>query len=176
MKPLRHRSSLRLLACAGAAALLGGCDSSAAKMPRAAAPSARHAAAAVEPTPNARLQIALQKPAARAQPDSAAFTNVFAVTSWQPPPLPPPSPAARSPEAVAPAAPAAPPMPFRYIGRYGDADSQIVMLVKGDQLYLVAVGDTIDNAYRIERVSGTMVELTYLPLKLKQSLSTGDTG
>lgn len=75
-----------------------------------------------------------------------------------------------------PAHPVAPPMPFRFLGRYGDADSHIVMLVKGEQLYLVSVGDTIDDAYRVDQVSATMVELTYLPLKLKQSLSTGDSG
>lgn len=157
-----------ILALAGAA-LVGGCDSPAAATPRAA--PARQAAAPGAPA------VLRQVSAARAPLADAAVTNVFAATSWQAPAPPPqPSAPASAPVAVVPAAPAAPPLPFRFLGRYGDANSQLVMLVKGEQLYLVAVGDTIDQAYRVDRVSATTVELTYLPLQLKQSLSTGDAG
>lgn len=164
------RSILLLAGCAGAAALVSACDSSAGPSPRVAAPPAG-------PQQRASLPAIRQIPAAREQLAAAAITDLFAATSWQPAlrPAAAPLPAAR-PEAVAPAPAAAPPLPFRFLGRYGDADSHIVMLVKGEQLYLVSVGDTIDDAYRVDRVSGTMVELTYLPLKLKQSLSTGDAG
>ena len=174
MNPLIQRSIL-LLAGAGAAALLSACDSSAAKAPRAAAPPVHRAAAGAGPQQRAPLPVIRQIPAAREQLTDAAITNVFAATSWQAAPVPPSAPAP-PPEAVAPAAPVAPPLPFRFLGWYGDADSHIVMLVKGEQLYLVSAGDTIDDAYRVDSVSGTFVELTYLPLKLKQSLSTGGAG
>lgn len=164
------------LAYAAAAALLGGCDSSAAKTARFAAPSARPAMVAVGAAPRPLQHLLPQALAAPEPAKDVAIKNVFAATSWQAPLPPAPPPSAAPPTPLAPPPPTAPPMPFRFIGRYGDADSLIVMLVKGDQLYLVSVGDTIDSAYRIERVSGSMVELTYLPLKLKQSLSTGDAG
>lgn len=177
MSLLRRLWTLPLLAGAGAAALLCGCDSSAKQAPRAVVPSGRPAQSPVQPAPHVQVRLAEQLPAVAAHPAAGTVTNVFAATSWQPAsaPLPPPI-VAPALTPVSTAAPTAPPMPFRFIGRYGDADSQIVMLVKDDRLYLVAVGETIDNVYRIERVSGSMVELTYLPLKLKQSLSTGGAG
>ncbi|MFH1493482.1 MAG: hypothetical protein ABIG70_01625 [Pseudomonadota bacterium] len=93
--------------------------------------------------------------------------NVFAATSWYVPP-PPPPPAKPAP----PPKPTAPPLPFSYLGRYEDA-ALVIMLVKGDRVYTVSVGDVIENTYRVERVSAGMVELTYLPLNIRQTLSTG---
>jgi hypothetical protein len=48
------------------------------------------------------------------------------------------------------------------------------MLVKGDQMYTVSVGDTIENTYRVERIAAGSIELTYLPLNIRQSVSTGE--
>ncbi|MDB5935178.1 MAG: hypothetical protein JWQ01_2522 [Massilia sp.] len=103
------------------------------------------------------------------------IVDVFAPTSWQPPP-PPPAAAPTPVAAIAAPAPTAPPLPFRFLGRYGDGDLDIAMLVKGDKLYLVTPGDTIDDTYRVERVTGSTIEFTYLPLQLTQSLVTGDAG
>lgn len=165
-----------LLGLFAGAVLLGGCDGSTATGTRTVIRPALHAAAPAQTAPRAAPRLAAPEPAPDALRAGAAVTNVFAATSWQAAPAPAPPVVAAPPVALVPAAPVAPPLPFRYIGSYADGGRQIVMLVKGDQLYLVAVGDTIDNAYRIERVSGTMVELTYLPLKLTQSLSTGGAG
>ncbi len=49
------------------------------------------------------------------------------------------------------------------------------MLVKGDRIYTVTEGDVIENTYRVERVSAERVELTYLPLNIRQSISIGGT-
>jgi hypothetical protein len=68
----------------------------------------------------------------------------------------------------------APPLPFIYVGRYSDGARQVVMLLKGEQLLLVQQGDIIDNAYRLERVAAGVIELTYLPLRVRQSLPTFD--
>jgi len=93
--------------------------------------------------------------------------NAFGSTSWYvPPPSPPPVKPAPPPK------PTAPPLPFSYLGRYEDS-ALVIMLVKGDRLYTVTEGDVIENTYRVERVTAGMVELTYLPLNIRQSISTG---
>jgi hypothetical protein len=104
----------------------------------------------------------------RPQPKNG-IGNAFSVTSWYvPPPPPPPAPPAPPP------VPTAPPLPFTYLGRYEDAPTRLAILVKGERMYTVAEGDVIEETYRIERVTSGMVELTYLPLAIKQTLSTGE--
>lgn len=95
--------------------------------------------------------------------------NVFGPTSWFVPP-PPPPPVKPPP----PPPPAAPPMPFTYLGLYEEAMGKVIMLVKGDQVYTVSVGDVIENTYRVDLVERSRVEMTYLPLNIKQSISTGN--
>lgn len=95
--------------------------------------------------------------------------NIFGATSWYVPPPPPPP-----PPPAPPPVPTAPPMPFTYLGRYEDTPTLLAILVKGDRMYIVAEGDVIEDTYRIERLTSGMVELTYLPLDIKQSLSTGE--
>ena len=38
---------------------------------------------------------------------------------------------------------------------------------------MVKTGDTIDGTYKVEEVSTRMLTLTYLPLKIKQTLMIG---
>lgn len=182
MNRQKHRRTLLALAAWSACtALASGCERRAAAAPAAIAPPvvSQVVPQRAPPTmsPTVSQSVARPLPATAPPLAGAAVTDVFAATSWQPPPAPAaPTPAAVTPPAAPPPLPAAPPLPFRFLGRYGDAGVQIVMLVKGEQLYLVSAGDTIDQAYRVDRVSATAVELTYLPLQLKQSLSTGDAG
>jgi hypothetical protein len=105
--------------------------------------------------------------AAKAPPETptADVPNAFASTSWYVPP-PPPKPGP-------PPKPVAPPLPFTFMGRYDDAAKAVVMLVKGDRLYTVSVGDVIDGTYRIDRITDRSIELIYLPLNEKQALPTG---
>jgi hypothetical protein len=70
--------------------------------------------------------------------------------------------------------PTAPPLPFTYIGRYGDTASRTVVLAKGDRVYTVAVGEVIENTYRVEKFTLGTVNLTYLPLNIEQHLPTGE--
>jgi len=70
--------------------------------------------------------------------------------------------------------PVAPPMPFTYLGRYGDSASRTVVLAKGERVYTVAVGEVIENTYRVERYTYGTVNLTYLPLNIEQHLPTGE--
>lgn len=105
--------------------------------------------------------------------DSAAIGNVFNATSWYtPPPRPKPQPVVVLPPPPPPK-PTAPPIPFTYFGRYEDMSAAVVVLVRGGRIYTVSEGDVIDGTYRVERIAGGMLELTYLPLNIKQSISMG---
>jgi hypothetical protein len=117
----------------------------------------------------ARLQSQPEASAAVRAERHAVIGRVFGATSWYvPPPPPPPQPPAPPP------APTAPPMPFTYLGLYEDAPTRLVILVNGGRMYTVAEGDVIDDTYRIERVTAGHVELTYLPLNIKQFINTGE--
>jgi hypothetical protein len=115
----------------------------------------------------------LAKPESQ-QPEKRRVGDVFNATSWYVPPPPPrfvpPPPAAPPPIVV----PTAPPLPFTYLGRYGDTASRTIILSKGERVYTVAVGDVIENTYRVEKLTAGMVNLTYLPLNIQQSLRTGE--
>ncbi|MBU1395306.1 MAG: hypothetical protein KKE84_04085 [Gammaproteobacteria bacterium] len=125
-----------------------------------------------EPTsPALRLRVELER-LSRSDAEAAAATgNLFGAISWYvPPPPPPPAP----PRYVPPPPPTAPPMPFSFFGRYEEGETQIILLVRGDRIYTVSAGDVIDNTYRVEGLAGGSLELTYLPLNIKQTISTGE--
>lgn len=115
----------------------------------------------------AHVELERMKRPPQQQDGEAEIGNVFAATSWYVPP-PPPPPAKPQP----PPKPTALPLPFSYLGRYEDA-ALVIMLVKGDRVFTVSEGDVIENTYRVGRISPGMVELTYLPLNIRQTLSTG---
>ena len=114
----------------------------------------------------------LQRRAAPAETGRVAG-NAFQAMSWYvPPPPPPPKP---PPKPLPPPPPTAPPMPFSFMGRYEDGAKRVILLVKGDLVYTVSEGDVIDNIYRVERLSAGQLEMTYLPLNIKQTINTGGT-
>jgi hypothetical protein len=102
---------------------------------------------------------------------AAAAGNPFGAMSWYVPPPPPPAPV----RVVPPPPPTAPPLPFSFLGRYEEGATQIILLLRGDRIYTVSAGDVIDNTYRVEGLAGGRLELTYLPLNIKQTISTGET-
>lgn len=111
------------------------------------------------------------------RPDAKAVVDpkvgdAFKAISWYVPPPPPPPPP--PPKPVPPPPPSAPPMPFSYFGRYEEGGMLIILLVKGERMYTVSEGEVIENTYRVERLSGGRLELTYLPLNITQSISTGE--
>ena len=85
--------------------------------------------------------------------------------------------AARDPIASAALAPAretrpqAPPLPFRYVGRLLENGKQEALVMRGGVLHSISVGDEIDGEYRVDRISGSTISFTYLPLKTKQDLA-----
>lgn len=102
-----------------------------------------------------------------------ASSHAFRAMSWYvPPPPPPPRP---PPKPQPPPPPTAPPMPFSFLGRYEEGETRIILLVRGERIYTVAEGEVIDDTYRVERLAGGQLELIYLPLNIKQTISTGGT-
>jgi hypothetical protein len=102
--------------------------------------------------------------------------NVFDPTSWYVPPPPVKYVPAQqvAPSVTVQMAPSAPPIPFTYLGRYGDTESRIIILSKGDKVYTVSIGDVIESTYRVERFGPGVIVLKYLPLNIEQTLRTGE--
>lgn len=101
--------------------------------------------------------------------DPTAAGELFASHSWYvaPPPPPPPPPAA-------PIAPTAPPLPYGFVGSYAPQGTDAVyFLVRGDRVYDVKPGDTLDGTYSFDRVENGKLVFTYKPLNIRQTLATG---
>lgn len=59
----------------------------------------------------------------------------------------------------------APPFPFHYLGRMVNVDGQsMVYLTRGEKILAVEEKTRIDNDYRIDSLSETDIQITYLPL------------
>lgn len=101
----------------------------------------------------------------------AAAAHTFKAISWYVPPPPPPPPKPLPPPPPPP--PTAPPMPFSFLGRYEEGGKLIILLVRRDRVYTVSEGEVIDNTYRVGHLTGGYLELTYLPLDIKQTISAG---
>ena len=95
--------------------------------------------------------------------------NLFAVQSWYiAPPPPPPRPATV-------VVPTAPPLPFAFLGSYARASEKpVFFLTRGDVVYDVRAGDTIDSTYLVEGIENGSLIFTYQPLKQRQSLLVGN--
>jgi hypothetical protein len=104
--------------------------------------------------------------------DTAA-ASLFSPHSWfvAPPPPPPAPPAPYQP----PPPPTAPPLPFAFMGSYkSEGGGSTYFLTAGDRVYDVKVGDTLDNTYSVDGVKSGQLLLTYMPLKIQQSIAVGD--
>jgi hypothetical protein len=103
-----------------------------------------------------------------------AFDNekdIFSPHSWLPPPPPPAPPQVAAPSPPPPP-PMAPPLPFSFFGALDEKGlARRVFLTKGDQLVIVKANDVVEGQYRVDRITDNAVDLTYLPLNQKQSIS-----
>lgn len=122
--------------------------------------------------PAAPAALALER-LARPDFDAAAIDDI--ARAWEPPAPPPPPPrSARNAAAAAAAAvPQAPPLPFRYIGRAVEGERRSVFVQAGQEVLLLRSGETVRGTYRVDAVDDRQVTLTYLPLKIVQTLSFG---
>ena len=97
---------------------------------------------------------------------------LFHANSWYvAPPPPPPAPVVYVP----PPPPTAPPMPFSVMGSYAHpGDVTVYFLTRGDRVFDVHVGDTIDGIYSVDGAANGQLQLTYKPLNIQQTLPLGD--
>ncbi len=103
---------------------------------------------------------------------AAPAGDPFQARSWAP--APDPEVARRR---LPPPRPQAPPLPFAYMGKMVDGNTTVVFLANEDRNYIARVGETLDGTYRVERIADNELVVTYLPLKIKQTLPlSGDTG
>lgn len=98
--------------------------------------------------------------------------TLFAKSTWVVPPPPPPPPAPRPPPPPPPP-PTAPPLPFVYMGKFEQGDTNVVILTRGTRVLTVSKGDILEKTYRIDRIEANKVTFTYLPLDMTQTLATG---
>jgi hypothetical protein len=121
---------------------------------------------------------AADKAASAAVPTSARVADaskagaIFSTHSWYvappppayvaPPPPPPPPP------------PTAPPLPFVFLGSYTPSgDATVFFMTRGDRVYDIKVGDTVDGIYLVESAKGGQLTFLYKPLNQRQTLATG---
>lgn len=71
--------------------------------------------------------------------------------------------------AQAPAKPTAPPLPFQYFGRLTEKGKTEVFVMRGGELLSIAAGQKLGD-YRVDQVTESRIQFTYLPLKTQQSL------
>lgn len=91
--------------------------------------------------------------------------DVFPALSWTPPPP--------KPEKPARLAPLAPPLPFVYLGKKQEAGVWEAYLGRGEEVFIVREGMTLEGLYRVQAINPPHLTLIYLPLKQSQTLSIG---
>lgn len=106
---------------------------------------------------------------------SAKADDIFAVTSWQPKrnfSAEEELPAFQPKQEVVRRSPplSAPPLPFEYLGRVVSEGRIRVFLAQADQNFVVGAGERINAEYRVHRIREDAIELTYLPLGVRQTL------
>jgi hypothetical protein len=74
-----------------------------------------------------------------------------------------------------PAAPARPAMPYRIVGKFVQADAALILLAKGDELFSVRQGDSLDDGYRVVAIKPDHVTLLYVPLGIREELQLSST-
>ncbi|MBI5919227.1 MAG: hypothetical protein HY849_07640 [Nitrosomonadales bacterium] len=116
-------------------------------------------------TPN---QLAATEPADRMQFD-ALEQNPFNARSWYvPPPAPAPVVSAIPQD---PPKPVVPPLPFTYLGQMEDTPGHIVVyLAQGNRTITARAGDNIGGSYHLDAITEDTLDMTYLPLGIKQTL------
>jgi len=125
--------------------------------------NAAHAAVSHGASPLTRLALRVT--------DGKAAGALFAVQSWYvAPPPPPPMPVTE----VKPPPPTAPPLPFGAMGSYSrPGDAKVYFLTRGDRVFDVHIGDTLDGTYTVDSETNGALLLTYKPLHIQQTLPLG---
>jgi hypothetical protein len=70
----------------------------------------------------------------------------------------------------APIEPTAPPLTFAYVGKMVDGTNVTLFLLKNGQQYTVKENDILDGVYRVDVITDSNANLTYLPMNISQKL------
>lgn len=104
-----------------------------------------------------------------ARPMTAAMPSAWSAQ------LPPPPPAPRRVAQEAPPPPMAPRFPHAWVGRFNDESASRPLqraVVSGPvSTWVVSAGDVIEGQWRVDRIQGHTMSLTYLPLQQSQIVS-----
>lgn len=73
-----------------------------------------------------------------------------------------------------PPPPTAPALPFRYLGKLFGDDEYIVFLSLHGKSLSVKMGDVLQQTYRVDEIKPPIMQVTYLPLNIKQSFMIGE--
>jgi Cohesin domain len=86
----------------------------------------------------------------------------FSAQSWLP----------RRKPAVVPEAPVAvaPPLPYRFAGQFHRESGVEVYVARGEEIFPVKEGDTLDGQYKVDSVSATEVSFVHIPTGTRQTL------
>ena len=87
----------------------------------------------------------------------------FSAQSWLP---------RRKPVVVVPEAPVAvaPPLPYRFAGQFHRESGVEVYVARGEEVFAVKEGDTLDGQYKVDSVSATEVGFVHIPSGTRQTL------
>lgn len=108
--------------------------------------------------------------------DSDPLSDLFASPAWArkaPPAVPTVAEGSRVASAE-PSPPTAPPLPFTVIGSMNEGGHPKYFLRYAEQNFVVQIGDTLLEQYRVEAIEGSKLMLRYLPLDQLQSLELGN--
>lgn len=108
--------------------------------------------------------------------DSDPLSDLFASPAWAQKAAPSTPEAAEEPQDAAadPPAPTAPPLPFTVIGSMNEGGQPKYFLRYAERSFVIQVGDTLLEQYRVEAIEGSKLMLRYLPLDQLQSLELGN--
>lgn len=90
-------------------------------------------------------------------------------------PPPPPAPKKAAPAPVVEPAPVAPPVPYRFAGKVLRGSEEEVLVSKGEIVFPIRRGDTLDGMYRVESITAEGIELVYLPLGSRDRIAVSST-
>lgn len=84
--------------------------------------------------------------------------------------------AARRAIPQAPERPAPPPIPYRVAGQVVAEDGMRVVLSKGDRVFEVRPGETLEEGFRVDAIAPHSVVFTYVPLGTTQEVAVSGAG
>lgn len=104
-------------------------------------------------------------------PTRKPMADLFAVAAWRVTAPPPPPPAAPARITETPAAPAP---NYKVLGKKREGNTWEVFLGREELSFIVRTGDTLEAAWRVDRIEPPAMTLTHLPSGQSRTLPIGD--